>query len=67
LADFNAASLFFLPALPCRPFPLEGFDLFVGPHLCRAFGPAFFFPASVVPRAVSTGVESSLFFGVLHF
>jgi hypothetical protein len=33
---------FFLPVIPCRPFPLEGFDSFVGPLLCRASCPAFF-------------------------
>jgi hypothetical protein len=42
MADFNAAPLFFLPALPYRPFPLEGFDFYLlDLTSCRAFGPAF--------------------------
>ena len=40
-ADFRGIA-FFLPALPCQRFPLEGFD-FVGPSLSPGFSPAFSF------------------------
>jgi hypothetical protein len=39
---FQRGSAFFLPTLPCRPFPLEGFDLVVGPLLSLGQRPGFF-------------------------
>ncbi|WP_210166513.1 hypothetical protein [Microvirga vignae] len=50
MADFNAAPLFFLPALPCRPFPLEGFDFYLSDlNFTPGFVPGFFMVDATKP------------------
>ena len=46
-ADFNAAVLFFLPALPWQLFPLEGFDFFCRTSTLPGLWPGFFLFRSI--------------------
>lgn len=61
-ADFNAAVLFFLPALSCQPFPLEGFDLICRTSTLPGLWPGFFLfrPIPVVSGLLTKSPRSRI-------